>query len=801
MFCLHRLNPSNPSIKHFVDIIYDVEPREVDIDNVSAIIRDKAWEELPDVLKLAERPTFTYLSQFFLINQVDGKVCVPKHYYIKEEKVKGAYVMRLIKGTGHEIAWSTLNKQKARRGFQWMLEQLGGTHFRHFSLSAEKRKPKFTGPTSQNEEEQDAGWDFIIEKGERDKGQLKQLRWIHRNIHREGSPIQGWSEKLVQRALDSLANDGSLASLVTRYDLTIQALEPEIMELIETLVPFLRGHALWLLGEPGVGKTPLARIIARMFSRHYGGSGTFRTASDFDFFRGVHFDKTVPALYDDGEIGGELIKKKKAFSDVGDEETILKERWTAAKFVQHQLRIVLDNQYEPKDQPEDAGMCDSLCISHAAFMKLVRPAIGYIASADAMAILKRAVFIIFAKDHIYYHPPSEKECNVKRIRWPRGDLFADSCKHIISNMKANGPVPSNYDDKTAWEQEWLKEAFRKHDNPAPAPPTTPEPRSATPLLDALLRADGHAPTQTFVPIAVKQEVLERRFPRLAPSRTLCIELSDSSTPPSPNDAGQGLALPVGIFEEDVPDFMPAVGDCPDEPDQAHFQDIPPEDSMPLGYSELSDADAAACCIGGASFKDACLITSLQNLGLPVSCSSHGPFPISFGNQLLQPLGLSLRQHVGLPALLDGRYVVHDSSKEHFFALKVVEGTLTKLDGDMMQDLSLSDGRQMLEDPVFTFFQVQQLTRVPFHLPPATGGAGGVCKKPSANTEDPVTHFACPLEQCTHKDCKGNLITTKDVAATLYGMNGPTTVLHVQKQCSSRSCRTCFGCNYRWEQGI
>ena len=99
---------------------------------------------------------------------------------------------------------------------------------------------------------------------------------------------------------------------------------------------------------------------------------------------------------------------------------------------------------------------------------------------------------------------------------------------------------------------------------------------------------------------------------------------------------------------------------------------------------------------------------------------------------------------GAADLLDGRVLVHDSSKEHFFALKVVEGTLTKLDGDMMQDLSLSDGRQMLEDPVFTFFQAQQLTKVPFHLPPATGGAGGVCKKPSANTEDPVTHFALPF---------------------------------------------------------
>jgi len=39
---------------------------------------------------------------------------------------------------------------------------------------------------------------YSIESGERDKGNLKQLRWIHRNINREGSPIQGWNEKLVR---------------------------------------------------------------------------------------------------------------------------------------------------------------------------------------------------------------------------------------------------------------------------------------------------------------------------------------------------------------------------------------------------------------------------------------------------------------------------------------------------------------------------------------------------------------------------------------------------------------------------
>ena len=135
-----RLNGNSPSIKHFFDIIYNVEPNLVNVDNLKAIIRDKAWEELPDVMKLAQRPTFQYVSQYFLLPQTNDKICVVKHIYVKEDKVKGQYVRLLIKGTGHELSWGTQNKHKARRGLQYMLEQLGGNQFRHFTLSAEKRK-------------------------------------------------------------------------------------------------------------------------------------------------------------------------------------------------------------------------------------------------------------------------------------------------------------------------------------------------------------------------------------------------------------------------------------------------------------------------------------------------------------------------------------------------------------------------------------------------------------------------------------------------------------------------------------
>ena len=83
-----------------------------------------------------------------------------------------------------------------------------------------------------------------MEHGERDRSQLKQLRWIHRHINKDGCPIRGWSEKLVQRALDSLANDNCLAKLITRYDLTIQDLHPTFLDnIFQDAIGFLLDHS------------------------------------------------------------------------------------------------------------------------------------------------------------------------------------------------------------------------------------------------------------------------------------------------------------------------------------------------------------------------------------------------------------------------------------------------------------------------------------------------------------------------------------------------------------------------------
>ena len=302
-------------------------------------------------------------------------------------------------------------------------------------------------------------------------------------------------------------------------------------------------------------------------------------------------------------------------------------------------------------------------------MKMVRPALGYIANADSRAVLKRAAFMIFTKEWIYYRPPTEMEVEVARLKWPRGDLLKDSCKHILVNFKDGGSPPSGYEEKIAWEAEWLKETFRKHDDPIVE--SQPLLRSTAPLLDEVLRADGHRPTSStsaapmpglcplpaprFIPlpgvpkiepqehkdghawlaqetakdpvdvdtgrasdgwptlVPVKREPSAGVFPRLVRSSAKIIEL-DTPSPQSRKRHSSNAPL--------NPDPLPGLGMPSDEED--HCMPAP---------GEAPDEE-----FGGAGsqdgFKDICLILALQSLGLPVPCDRDGPFPISHGNKFL-----------------------------------------------------------------------------------------------------------------------------------------------------------------------
>ena len=279
VFLIQRFSSLAQLMTHFLDVCHNVAKTDLDIDSLKGSFKNKAWSDLPVLMKLKGNPNVDYKTQHFIQEQLSGNymtiklVCLTKQR-LTQTKLESFAVRKL-----YEISWGHGNKVVERKALQWMLEQTGGLQFRHLSLSTEKKRPISSSAmgTTSTEDDQDAGWDFILEYGEHDRSQLKQLRGIHKHINKDGCPIRGWSEKLVQRALDCLANDNCLAKLITRYDLAVQDIHPTFLEnIFQDAIGFLLDHSLWLMGEPGAGKTPLARITAMLFSRYHGGDGHVR---------------------------------------------------------------------------------------------------------------------------------------------------------------------------------------------------------------------------------------------------------------------------------------------------------------------------------------------------------------------------------------------------------------------------------------------------------------------------------------------------------------------------------------------
>ena len=484
----------------------------------------------------------------------------------------------------------------------------------------------------------------------------------------------------------------------------------------------------------------------------------------------------------------------------------------------HQLRIVVDNQYNPEAQ-NDEGI-SPFEVSHETFMKLVRPAVGYIANADAMAILKRAAFIVFTEKYIYFRPPSEKALPVKFLLWPNPpckDILVADCKPTLSNWKQGGPPPANYAEMVAWECEWLKELFRRHDEKSRPHACPPARASTTPLLDALLTADGCPPAApSHASLALASSSSHPVFPAVVPGimkveaeeykdghAWLARETADDPVDVDTDRASAGWS----VKQEKAPVFrslpFQATGiielDTPSPPRKKRALAPPNPDSLP-GLQNASDSEddpmppvgcAPEDSIGGSGsqggFKDVCLVLALQSLGLPVACDRDGPLSISYGNSLLLPYGLQLFQRTSRTTLPDGSYVVFDKALHHFFAIQTHEGFIVKKDGGQTTVMSFGGIMDMLRSDNYTFYSIRkqnQLSTVSFN---AVGGSS------------PIT-YSCPLDTCVCPGCSGSLTYHISVDAILYDLNGPVEIVHEQKNCTSRSCRASYGYNYRWAEG-
>ena len=346
-------------------------------------LQSKAHKELPTPFGLSQDVATPFKLDMAILPQQNGNHTVVNMFHLsKLIKVNAADAM--CYGKPYMFNWHG-EVRVMKRCSQFMFERLGGFQCRQHSIRpAEEGKPE----AERTQEEWDFGFDFIEKKGPRDHTRNRQLV----QTTTTDSPIYRWHPTLAEKSLRNLSMDGVLAQVHTEWPLTLYDLDVRILRALAPLFTSVSEKAIGLHGEPGRGKTPVARCIAMALSRHHirriGKTGeiepSFRQACAFDFFRGqegsdsrrflipcccndysvlnkIHEtvfrythtspQLTRPDIFDDGTMSEQPFKKVKAFTDVGNIEAMSKERWGASKWIKGQPRIYCVNEYDPKAEP------------------------------------------------------------------------------------------------------------------------------------------------------------------------------------------------------------------------------------------------------------------------------------------------------------------------------------------------------------------------------------------------------------------------------------------------------------------
>ena len=170
----------------------------------------------------------------------------------------------------------------------------------------------------------------------------------------------------------------------------------------------------------------------------------------------------------------------KAFTDVGNIESMSKERWGAAKWVRGQARIYCVNDFDIKSEPAlDQPLLDiqegrHTYIAHKVFLEMLESAwySKEASESNVMAVLKRTHIFVNTATSLYIRPASENEHPVLRI--PLGDktdfLHLDSRTVYDYHRKGGKDLPADFNKKVEWEADWVRKAMAGEKN-LPSRPT------------------------------------------------------------------------------------------------------------------------------------------------------------------------------------------------------------------------------------------------------------------------------------------------------------------------------------------
>ena len=484
-------------VKCFIDIVMDIQgPIPKGIIKESFLAKSSPVD-LPHPFELRKEPGQSKID-LAIIPQNDGLFCACKIVNLKS-KEKVPYARSMCFGTPYMIDWSgevrTVKSVCAISLKTWVASIVATMCSGRMKMVSLRKK---------SQEEWDFGFDFIEEHGPRDNTKNRMLRWVTIEINKPGSPIYQWHSVLVEKSLRNLIADGVLAQVHEHWPLTLYDLDVRFLKALAPLMPTLQEKALGFHGEPGAGKTPVARIITMAMSQHWIRKAhkeseitpSFQQASEFDFFRGQSGSIFRPDIFDDGAFCEQQLKKIKAFTDVGNVKVCRRN----AGVLQNGSRANCESttwttSTQSRSLPvlvKKAG--HHSYVSHDSFMKMLD--IAWFAKeanpSNIMAVLKRTHLCINTKTFLYIRPASESPRPVMRLPLDdKTDLLHSESRTLYDFYRKGGAdLPRDFQQKVDWEMKWLNMAMAGRPNDVPV---------RTTILGRSLFGDSHvaAPCSTM----------------------------------------------------------------------------------------------------------------------------------------------------------------------------------------------------------------------------------------------------------------------------------------------------------------
>lgn len=224
------------------------------------LLRRKEYLNLPDILKPRAVPTAQVEMQLVVRQKGDGTFLILK--YFTYDRMLVADALSLVHGRPTNVRYLSPQPQLTKKTFQHALALMGGVSLLCYRVAL---------PSYEEEDANlDRGFDFIGKHQDKFRSSgLATLRWVTKSTRENsGNPIEGWNTKLVEKAIEALRSGGALAKSRDYYPLTLKSVNRYVLRyVVGPLLPFLRKESLVLLGEQGVGKTPLMLILSFMFGR------------------------------------------------------------------------------------------------------------------------------------------------------------------------------------------------------------------------------------------------------------------------------------------------------------------------------------------------------------------------------------------------------------------------------------------------------------------------------------------------------------------------------------------------------